>query len=103
MLQQVIITGAKRSKGDIEGRPYDSTKIYVQTKMNSDNGEMIGFATSEYNWGLSDNFEKLRGLKFPIHADIEMEIVTSGRSTKMIVTDVIPKAAPAAVSVTVNK
>ena len=31
MLQQVIITGAKRSKGEMEGRPYDSTKIYVQT------------------------------------------------------------------------
>lgn len=90
MLQQVIITGAKRSKGEMEGRPYDSTKIYVQTKMNSDSGEMVGFAGSEYNWGLSDNFEKIKMLKFPIQANIEMEIVTSGKNTKMIVTDVQP-------------
>lgn len=90
MLQQVIITGAKRSKGEMEGRPYDSTKIYVQTKMNSDSGEMVGFAGAEYNWGLSDNFEKIKTLKFPMQANIEMEIVTSGKNTKMIVTDVQP-------------
>lgn len=90
MQQQVIITGAKRSKGEMEGRPYDSTKIYVQTKMNTDSGEMVGFATTEYNWGLSDNFEKLRAHKFPIQANIEIDLVTSGKNTKMIVTDVQP-------------
>lgn len=90
MQQQVIITGAKRSKGEMEGRPYDSTKIYVQTKMNTDSGEMVGFATTEYNWGLSDNFEKLRAHKFPIQANIDIDLVTSGKNTKMIVTDVQP-------------
>lgn len=88
MLQAVTITGAKRSKGDMEGRPYDSTKIYVQTKMNEQNGEMIGFATTEYNWGLSDNFEKLRNYKFPIQANIDLELITNGKTSKVIVNDV---------------
>ena len=51
MFQEMIITGAKSSKGEYEGRAFDSTKIYCQTKMNSEGGEMVGFATSEYNWG----------------------------------------------------
>lgn len=90
MLQQVLITGAKRSKGEMEGRPYDSTKIYVQTKMNDQNGEMLGFATTEYNWGLSDNFEKLRPHKFPMQANIDLELITNGKSSKVIVNDVQP-------------
>lgn len=90
MQQRVIITGAKRSKGEMEGRPYDSTKIYVQTKMNSDGGEMVGFATTEYNWGLSDNFDKISAHKFPMQADVDMELVTSGKGSKIVVLDVNP-------------
>lgn len=90
MLQEMIITGAKSSSGEYEGRSYDSTKIYVQTKMNDQSGEMVGFATSEYNWGASSNFNKLRDLDFPLKAKVEMEIVTSGKNSKMVVVDVQP-------------
>ena len=90
MLQQVIITGAKRSKGEMEGRPYDSTKIYVQTKMNPDSGDMVGFATEQYNWGTSENYQKIRDLEYPMEANIDIEIVTSGKNMKMIVVDVQP-------------
>lgn len=90
MLQEMIITGAKSSKGEYEGRSYDSTKIYVQTKMNEQAGEMVGFATSEYNWGASSNFNKLKDLDFPLKAKVEMEIVTSGKNSKMVVVDVHP-------------
>lgn len=90
MLQEMIITGAKSSSGEYEGRTYDSTKIYVQTKMNEQAGEMVGFATSEYNWGASSNFNKLKDLDFPLKAKVEMEIVTSGKNSKMVVVDVHP-------------
>ncbi|MGB2784562.1 hypothetical protein [Psychrobacter sp.] len=93
MLQEMIITGAKSSSGEYEGRSYDSTKIYVQTKMNDQSGEMVGFATSEYNWGDSSNFNKLKDLEFPIKAKVEMDIVTSGKNSKMVVTDVQPVVA----------
>lgn len=90
MFQEMTITGAKSSLGEYEGRTYDSTKIYVQTKMNEQNGEMVGFATSEYNWGDSSNFQKLKDLDFPIKAKVGIEIVTSGKNSKMVVTDVQP-------------
>jgi hypothetical protein len=90
MLQEMIITGAKSSSGEYEGRTYDSTKVYVQTKMNDQNGEMVGFATSEYNWGDSSNFAKLKDLDYPVKAKVAIEIVTSGKNSKMVITDVQP-------------
>lgn len=97
MFQQVTITGAKSSKGEMEGRPYDSTKIYVQTRMDPSKGTMVGTATEEYTWGLSDNFEKLKDLKFPLQASVDFEQVTSGNRVKIIVMDVqlLPAASPA--------
>ena len=88
MLQQVIITGAKASKGEMEGRPYDSTKIYVETRMDPTKGTMAGKATEEYNWGLSDNFDTIKDLKFPLQANVDFEQVTSGTRSKTIVMDV---------------
>lgn len=90
MLQQVTITGAKSSKGEMEGRPYDSTKIYVQIRMDPTKGTMVGSASEEYGWGLSDNFNKLKDLKFPIQANVDFEQVTSGNKVKIIVMDVQP-------------
>lgn len=92
MLQRVTVTGAKRSKGELEGRVYDSTKVYVQTSMDLNNQDMVGFSTAEYTWGKSDNFEKIKDLKYPFEAEIHFEVVTSGKSLKMIVLDIVPVA-----------
>lgn len=87
MFQQVVITGAKGSKGEYEGRPFDSTKIYVQTRLDPTKGTMAGMATEEYTWGTSENFEKIKDLKFPIQANVDFENVSNGRSSKTIVMD----------------
>lgn len=100
MFQKVTITGAKSSKGEMEGRPYDSTKIYVQVRMDPSKGTMVGSASEEYNWGLSDNFDKLKDLKFPVQAEVDFENVSNGKSSKIIVMDV--KLLPTA-SATPNK
>ena len=31
----VIVRGARPSKGDYNGRPYDNTKVYIETEINS--------------------------------------------------------------------
>lgn len=90
MQQELIITGAKASSGEYEGRAYDSTKVYIQTRMDPNSGEMAGFATTEYNWGSSDNFKKIRDQKYPFKALVEIEMVTSGKNSKNIVVDIQP-------------
>ena len=90
---QVIVTGAKRSKGEMEGKPYDSTKVYVQTGMDTSKGDAVGFAGSEYQWGLSDNFLKIASLKYPFSATATFEMVTNGKTQKTILIDLKPEAA----------
>lgn len=95
MKQTLTLLGAKRSKGTLDnGRAYDSTKLYVQTAMKSDNADQIGFAVVEYAWGDSSNFDKLNGLQFPCQADFSFDIVTNGKTSQTIVVDVQPLTKP---------
>ena len=83
-----IILGAKRSKGTLDnGNTYDSTKIYVQTAMKP-SPDQVGFSVSEFNWGDSSNYDKIKHVKFPAEANITYEMVTKGKSNQVIVTDV---------------
>lgn len=87
MTSKVIVIGAKPSKGEMEGRAYDSTKIYTTTPINKDTGG-VGFAGDSYSWGYSTNFEKIKDLKMPFEAEITFEMVSNGKTSKMIVLDV---------------
>ena len=83
-----IILGAKRSKGTLDnGRAYDSTKIYVQTQMKSSD-DQAGYAASEFTWGDSSNFEKIKNAPFPVKANIDFEMVTNGKSNQIVIVDV---------------
>lgn len=91
MTQTLTLLGAKRSKGQLDnGLVYDSTKIYVQTKMN-ESKDTAGFAVSEYSWGDSTNFDSLKSLTYPCQVDVVFEIATNGKTTKLVVSDVKPK------------
>lgn len=89
----IVVIGAKRSKGDYEGTPYDNTKIYTSTSLDASKGDAVGQAGSEYAWGLSDNYNKIATLKFPFEAEATMEIVSNGKSNKTIMLDLKPVAA----------
>lgn len=86
------VTGMKRSKGITEkGQPYDSTKLYVETQF-QESQDMCGFATQEYTYGTSENYEKLiaSGVKVPFNAEIDLQVVTNGKAAKQIVVNVVP-------------
>lgn len=91
--QQLTITGMKSSKGEFEGTAYDSTKVYAMTDMDETKGNAKGFATVEYPFGKSDEFEKFKQLPYPFKADCEMEFVTSGKAQKMILLSIKPLVA----------
>lgn len=86
------VTGMKRSKGITEkGQPYDSTKLYIETQF-QESQDMCGFATEEYTYGTSENYEKLlaSGVKAPFNAEIDLNVVTNGKAAKQIVVNVVP-------------
>ena len=88
---KATVTGMKASKGQLEnGQGYDSTKVYVQTRLDDSKGTAKGFATVEYNFGDSTTYDKFKHLPFPFQAEIETEAVTSGRVMKTIVVSIVP-------------
>ena len=80
---RATVQGIKGSKGVLEsGQGYDSTKIYVQTGLDDSKGMGKGFSTVEYNFGTSDEYHKYKHLPFPLDCDLELEIVTNGKTQK---------------------
>ncbi|MEG1856702.1 MAG: hypothetical protein RR231_14530 [Acinetobacter sp.] len=90
---QIVVLGAKSSKGDFDGKPYDSTKVYYQAELQKGDN-FVGQVGAEITWGTSFNFEKIKGQKFPFTADATFQQVSNGRNTVTILEDLVPVAAP---------
>ncbi|ERE14014.1 hypothetical protein [Pseudogulbenkiania ferrooxidans] len=90
---QLKILGAKRFKDTVDGTLYDTTKLFVEVNLNDNNGNAVGSASSEMQWGTSDNFAKISALSFPFLALCDMEMVTNGKTTKTVINDLRPVTA----------
>lgn len=93
---QYEVTGIKKFKGDVEGQHHDTTTIYVKTRMDESRGTSKGYATAEYKWGDSSNYEKVAHLKLPMMAELDLEQVTNGKTVKTVCFDLRPVIAPQA-------
>lgn len=64
-LQNVaVLHGIKSSKGEIEGRGYDSTTFHLSVDLGqSSNGDSIGVVTRPFKCGTSEEFKKWAHLK----------------------------------------
>lgn len=82
--QQFTLRGAKPSKGDYDGRAYDSTKIYLDLPLSDGNGA----CTIEYSWGTSDNYAKLENIDLPADVMVDFELMTTGKGQKTIIHDI---------------
>lgn len=93
---KVKVIGMKRSVGEYEGVKYDNTRIYVEQALDASKGDAIGSAVERYEIGTSTAFDQFKGLPFPHEAELEMELVTTGKASKTIVRAYRPlPAAPA--------
>lgn len=64
MNMQAVLHGVKSSKGDFEGRPFDSTTFHLAVDMGqSSSGESIGTVTRPFKFGTSEEFKKWAHLK----------------------------------------
>jgi hypothetical protein len=91
MQQRMKVLGMKRSKGTLEnGTPYDSTKVYILTKMDDRKGDAKGHTGAEFTLGDSTEFMKYQHLPFPFDADVEIEMVTTGSAIRQAVTSLVP-------------
>lgn len=108
-VSRVKVTGMKFSKGSLDnGTAYDSTKVFVEIRLDESKGNARGRATTEYYLGKSDEYQKYAHLPMPFIADCEMEDVISGKNRttqilQMIPVEVVKTAAQAAPAATPNR
>ena len=97
MSQQMKVTlvGAKSTDWKSEdGRHYDHVTLFALIPMDTSGGNAVGQGAAEFKWQDSRNLVQLQGRKFPFEATLELDLVSTGRSPKQVLTNVIlpPKA-----------
>lgn len=93
----IVVLGAKSSKGEFQGRPYDSTVVFFQADL-QEGENFAGQVGDSWKWGLSDNFNKIKNLTFPFTADIVAEQVSNGKNSSTVIKELtpVPKVKPGA-------
>lgn len=89
----IKVTGMKFSKGKMDnGTEFDSTKVYVETELDSSKESAMGTACAEYGLGKAEEYKKYKHLvdALPFMAIAEMEIVTNGKTQKTIIHSLRP-------------
>ncbi len=66
----VEVAGMKMFNDTVEGKAYNNTKLFLKTDLDASNGTALGFATQEYAFGDSSEFQKLKHLPFPFMAEV---------------------------------
>lgn len=86
---KVTIVGAKATDWKSEeGRHYDHVTLYVLIPMDTTAGNAVGQGATEFKWQDSRNLAQLQGRKFPFEATLDIELVSTGRATKQVLTNV---------------
>lgn len=95
--QTIQVVGMKASKGTLEnGNTYDSTKVYALIDLDASKGTAKGMSSSEFNLGTAAEFDGYKHLPFPFVADVEMEMVSNGKTMKTVIHKLTPKAVSSA-------
>lgn len=87
------VTGMKKFKGDIEGKQFDSTTVYIETKMDDRNGTRRGHCSMDFSAGNSGVYDRLATISLPGEFEVEWDTVTNGSKTQQIIVDIRPSKA----------
>ncbi|MCE5180460.1 MAG: hypothetical protein LLG15_01535 [Betaproteobacteria bacterium] len=81
---QAMVRGMTHFKDTVEGVAYDFTKMFVESELDTSKGAAMGSCTTPYEFGTSAEYLRMEkaGVSFPFMAALEMELVTTGKTTK---------------------
>ena len=91
-----LVLGAKAFNGEVEGKHYDSTTLFVVMDVSERQGTSVGQNVVEMKFGKSDEFDKLKSLPFPINAELALNLTTKGYEVEGFKAVSPPKPAPQA-------
>ena len=102
MTSKAVLHGLKQSKGDFEGRAFDSTTFHLSVDIaSSQSGDSIGVVTRPFKFGDSTEFQKWAHLKdkWPlggILCDCEFDVVAGAdNSVKLTLLGIKPASTKA--------
>ena len=84
---QARVMGVKKFSGVIEGKTIDFCRVIAATPFDESQGDKLGMAATEYDFGGSENFERFKNLTLPFDAALNCEVVVSGKGQKFKVID----------------
>jgi len=85
---QLVVLGAKSSKGEYNGKPYDSTTVFFQADL-QEGDNFCGQVGEFLKWGTSANFEKIKHHSYPARFEATLEQVSNGKSMVTIIKDMV--------------
>lgn len=87
---EITLVGAKATdwKSD-DGRHYDYVNLYGIIPLDLSQGNAVGQGVVEFKWQDSRNLVQLQGRQFPMKAILELDMVSTGKAMKQVLTNVI--------------
>jgi hypothetical protein len=87
---EVTLVGAKSTDWKSEdGRHYDYVNLYGIIPLDLSQGNAVGQGVVEFKWQDSRNIVQLQGRQFPLKAILELDMVSTGKAMKQVLTNVI--------------
>jgi hypothetical protein len=87
---EVTLVGAKSTDWKSEdGRHYDYVNLYGIIPLDTSNGNAVGQGVVEFKWQDSRNIVQLQARQFPFKAILELDMVSTGKTMKQVLTNVI--------------
>lgn len=82
---QCEVFGMKKFVGIVEGKTYDTSKIYVKTHLDASGGTAIGYTTQELAAGTSKIYDDYCNVPLPAMFDLDIQLVSTGKVMKQVV------------------
>lgn len=87
---EVTLVGAKSVDWKSEdGRHYDYVNLYGIIPLDNSQGNAVGQGVVEFKWQDSGNIVQLQGRQFPLKVVIELDMMSTGKGMKQVLTNVI--------------
>jgi len=87
---KITLVGAKTTDWKSEdGRHYDYVNLYGIIPLDLSQGNAVGQGVVEFKWQDSRNIVQLQGRQFPMEVVLELDMVSTGKQMKQVLTNVI--------------
>lgn len=87
---EITLVGAKTTDWKSEdGRHYDYVNLYGIIPLDLSQGNAVGQGVVEFKWQDSRNIVQLQGRQFPMKVVLELDMVSTGKAMKQVLSNVI--------------